>query len=255
LKIYCLVRMAERILAVCVLTLLFPEAEAFGADALQVEGDGAAVVVFEAGLGDTGSVWSAVQPRVAEHCARSVSYARSGYGFFSHAQGPRDAEHVVAELRERLSAVGLAPPYVLVGHSLGGLYMQYFARRHPAEVKGLLLVDSTHWEQLQRLHQALPGTYRALKTASYLMHGIARREFADSAAAGAQVAALPPAAGIPTIVLSSTEAALGETLQREIAAVHATRRHEFVAGSGHYIQRDQPQAVIAAARELAGCGS
>jgi fructose 1,6-bisphosphatase len=67
---------------------------------------------------------------------------------------------------------------------------------------------------------------------------------------------------VPTIVLSSTRAATGETaafrelaarLQDEIAAAHATQRHTFVAESGHYIQRDQPQAVIRAARELAGC--
>ena len=68
--------------------------------------------------------------------------------------------------------------------------------------------------------------------------------------------------GVRTIVLSSTKAAPGESkafrdlhddLQREIAARHGAERHEFIAGSGHYIQKDKPQVVIAAARELAGC--
>jgi pimeloyl-ACP methyl ester carboxylesterase len=94
------------------------------------------------------------------------------------------------------------------------------------------------------------------------MNPIMRREMADSRTAGAQVAALVAPQSVPTIVLSSTRAALGENadfraleadLQREIAAAYATRRQEFVADSGHYIQRDQPRAVIGAARELAGC--
>jgi pimeloyl-ACP methyl ester carboxylesterase len=101
-----------------------------------------------------------------------------------------------------------------------------------------------------------------MKTVSFVMGGIVRRELLDSPAAGDEVAALPPAAGVPTIVLSSTRAAMGESpafrslqaqLQDEIAASYATRRHQRVADSGHYIQRDQPRAVIAAARELAEC--
>ncbi len=54
---------------------------------------------------------------------------------------------IVSELRTELDRRNIRPPYVLVGHSLGGLYMQYFARNYPSEVSGLLLVDSTHWDQ------------------------------------------------------------------------------------------------------------
>jgi pimeloyl-ACP methyl ester carboxylesterase len=229
---------------------------------LHTEGKGPVTVVFEAGLGDQGKVWSSVQSSVARSCARTVSYTRSGYGSGSSAEGPRDAEHIVAELRQRLAESGMAPPYVLVGHSLGGLYMQYFARRYPSDVQGMVLVDSTHWDQLDRIKVAAPGTYRMIKTASYLMSGTMRREFADIPSAGAEVKALPRAQNVPTIVLSSTRAAMGETaafrtlaaqLQNEIAAASAVRRHDFVVDSGHYIQNDQPQAVISAARELAGC--
>ena len=103
-----------------------------------------------------------------------------------------------------------------------------------------------------------------IKVSSLLMNPIMRREMADSRIAGAQVAALASPESVPAIVLSSTRAAMGETaefrglqadLQREIAAAYATRRQVFVPDSGHYIQRDQPQAVIGAARELAGCNT
>jgi pimeloyl-ACP methyl ester carboxylesterase len=199
---------------------------------------------------------------VARSCAKTISYTRSGYGVRHSADGPRDAEHIVSELRQRLAAFGMPPPYILVGHSSGGLYMQYFARRYPTAVQGLLLVDSTHWNQLERVKSAAPGMYRMMMAASFLMSDIVRRELADIPATGAEVRALPRAQNVPTIVLSSTRAAMGETpayrelaaqLQNEIVAVSATQRHEFVIDSGHYIQRDQPQAVINAARELARC--
>jgi pimeloyl-ACP methyl ester carboxylesterase len=229
---------------------------------LHTEGTGSVTVVFEAGLGDTGSVWRSVQSSVAESCAKTVSYSRLGYDRGRRVEGTRDAEHIVAELRLRLAASGVLPPYVLVGHSLGGLYMQYFARRYPTDVQGLVLVDSTHWDQFDRIKAVTPSTYRMMNAVTFLTGGIVRREFVGIPFAGAEVSALPLTNSVPTIVLSSTRAATGETpafralaaqLQNEIAAGFAARRHEFVIGSDHYVQRDKPQAVINAARELAGC--
>jgi pimeloyl-ACP methyl ester carboxylesterase len=149
-----------------------------------------------------------------------------------------------------------------VGHSLGGLYVQYFARNYPQEVSGVLLVDPTHPRQLERLKTEAPGAYRTLKTASLLMSPIMKRELADSEVAGEQVLASPAWADMPVVVLSSTRASLGELpsfrtletrLQDEIAASIPSARHERVQGSGHYIQRDRPEVVIRVARQLAGC--
>lgn len=230
---------------------------------MHTEGSGPVTVVFESGLGDSGQVWSPVQSSVADNCARTVSYTRRGYGLGSSpVYGQRDAERIVAELRMRLAESGLSPPYVLVGHSLGGLYMQYFARRYPLEVQGLVLVDSMHRDQIGRVKAAKPGVYRMMNVVTIVMGGAMRREFTGIPATAAEIEALPLPDEVPTIVLSSTRAAAGEQpdfrallaqLQNELADSYAVRRHEFVANSGHYIQRDQPQAVINAARELAGC--
>lgn len=227
------------------------------------EGSGPVTVVFESGLGDTGQVWRAVQSSVADNCARTVSYTRRGYGLGgSPVYGQRDAEHIVAELRMRLAESGLSPPYVLVGHSLGGLYMQYFARRYPMEVQGLVLVDSMHRDQLNRVKAVTPGVYRMMNVVTIVMGGAMRREFTGIPSTAVEIEALPKADEVPTIVLSSTRPASGEKpdfrgllarLQIELADTYAAHRHEFIANSGHYIQRDQPQAVINAARELAGC--
>lgn len=229
---------------------------------VRITGSGAATVVFESGLGDTLQVWQRVQDAVARDCARTLSYNRTGYPGSRGVMATRDAATVVAELRAELVGRGLAPPYVLVGHSLGGLYMQYYARNYPEEVAGLLLVDSTHHDQLARMRAQVPAMYGTVRAVSLVMIGPMRREFADSTLAGEQVRASPLPAGTPTIVLSSTRAAPGETpafralmrrLQDDIAAEFGARRHTFPLASGHYIQRDRPQAVIDAARELAGC--
>jgi len=225
---------------------------------VRIEGQGAITVVFEAGLGDTLDVWSRVQPEVARDGVRTFAYNRAGYPGSTTSEEPRDAATIVNELRDELRRQGLAPPYLLVGHSLGGLYMQYYVRTFPQEVKGLVLVDATQWDQLRQIHQEAPFMYGMLRTVSQLMHGPMRREFADSELAGQQVAA-SPAPSVPTIVLSSSRAAPGETpafrqlqrrLQDDIAREYKAVRHGFPLASGHYIQRDRPQDVIEAIRQL-----
>lgn len=239
---------------------------------MRIEGSGARTVIFEAGLGDTLSVWDAVQPRVAAGCARTVSYDRAGYAGSDPAETPRDAANIVAELRAALARRNILPPYVLVGHSLGGLYMQYFARNYPREVAGLVLVDSSYWNQRLPLVPSAaaadppgdPPPARGSRMVVVFMPWIMRREIMGSSAAGAEVRASPPADEVPTIVLSSTRRLQGETaaaaaretrFQDDIVREFPGSQHLRVPRSGHYIQRDRPDVVIAAARKLAGCGT
>jgi pimeloyl-ACP methyl ester carboxylesterase len=232
---------------------------------VRLEGHGPLTVILEAGLGDTMNVWKDIQPRIAAECTRTLSYNRAGYEGSDPATGPRDSATIVAELRAELKRRNIDPPYVLVGHSLGGLYMQYFARNYPKEVAGLLLVDSTHWHQglVEGSGNSPYATPYTGRTAVRLfMPWIMRRELNDSGAAGQQVHSSPKAEDIPTIVLSSTRAPTGETpasraleadMQDEIAADFPGAKHVRVTDSGHYIQRDQPEIVVEAARRLAGC--
>jgi pimeloyl-ACP methyl ester carboxylesterase len=229
---------------------------------VRLEGKGRAAVILESGLGDTLDVWSKVQPLIAAGCARTLAYNRAGYLGSDPSDGPRDSATIVDELRAELRRQNLKPPYVLVGHSLGGLYMQYFARNFPQEVAGLVLVDSTHWEQSLEMGNQANTPYNTRTAVTLFMPWIMRREINDSVAAGKEVQESPQADGIPTIVLSSTRGPVGETpsarataarLQDEIAAAFPGARHLRVDDSGHYIQRDRPEAVVEAARELAGC--
>jgi pimeloyl-ACP methyl ester carboxylesterase len=241
---------------------------------MRIEGGGPRTVVFESGLGDTLGIWSSVQPEIAAGCARTVSYDRAGYGDSDPPRTTRDAAHIVAELRTALRQRNILPPYVLVGHSIGGLYMQYFARNYPREVAGLVLVDSSSWNQRLPLVPTVPALQAAdpmgdsppadsSREVVLFMPWIMRLEIMGSADAGAQVHASPAPAAVPTIVLSSTRRLRGETaaaearetrLQDELAQEFPGSEHVRVAASGHYIQRDRPDVVIAAVRKLAGCG-
>lgn len=97
-------------------------------------------IVFENGLRATVDGWDKVIDSLAPE-ASIFAYNRPGYGNSEKTDTPRDGGTVVEELRQALKQKGLAPPYILVGHSLGGLYMQLFAKRYPQEVRGLVLVD------------------------------------------------------------------------------------------------------------------
>jgi pimeloyl-ACP methyl ester carboxylesterase len=107
------------------------------------------VVVFEGGSRSTIDKWGTVPEQIAME-ASVFAYNRPGYGNSEVAATPRDGRTIVEELRAILRHKGLKPPYVLVGHSLGGLYMQLFARTYPDEVKALVLVDSLYPRMIKK---------------------------------------------------------------------------------------------------------
>jgi pimeloyl-ACP methyl ester carboxylesterase len=117
---------------------------------LDCEGAGQPAVVLDAGLGDSFAAWALVQPKVAEF-TRVCSYDRPGFGWSEEANVPRDSQHVARQLHELLVDAGIAGPYLLVGHSFGGLNQLVFHSLYPNEVVGIVLVDSSHPDQLSLL--------------------------------------------------------------------------------------------------------
>lgn len=98
-------------------------------------------VVLESGLGGGSFAWAWVQPQVARF-ARIVAYDRAGLGWSQAADDPRDADAVAEQLHALLVQIHAPRPYLLVGHSLGGLFVLRFAQRYRDEVGGLVLVDA-----------------------------------------------------------------------------------------------------------------
>ncbi|HLV11713.1 MAG TPA: alpha/beta hydrolase [Trueperaceae bacterium] len=113
-------------------------------------GEGSPTVVLEAGLGDGSIGFRSLQSRVAGF-TRVCAYDRAGYGWSDPADDGRDLAAVVADLEALLSGAGEPGPYVLAGHSFGGLVAVAFAHVRPQDVAGVVLIDSSHPEQMAAL--------------------------------------------------------------------------------------------------------
>ena len=216
---------------------------------------GGVPVVFENGLGGQMTWWRDVLAELARDTT-TLAYNRPGYGQSSPTDMPRDGQHVVEELRALLRAQHLNPPYVLVGHSLGGLYMQLFARRYPQETLALVLVDSTHPRQLdgegalEKRALIVRGLLRVVAT------GTAREELRLLPDTGQQVLALPAPPDTPVFVLSaakplaehSAAADDANAKRRDIARLYPSAQQVWV-DSGHAMPLEKPDAIVAAVRQ------
>jgi pimeloyl-ACP methyl ester carboxylesterase len=112
-------------------------------------GVGSPTVILEAGLAGASAIWGWVQPEVARS-TRVCAYDRAGVGWSDPGPEPRDTRQIAHELHTLLDNAGIASPYVLVGHSYGGLYVRAYADQYPNTVAGMVLVDSSHPDQWTR---------------------------------------------------------------------------------------------------------
>ena len=119
-------------------------------------GEGGPTVILEALSGGFSSYWAWVQPEVAKQ-TRVCAYDRAGFGWSEPDSEPESPERNAQNLHALLTNAGIAGPYVLVGHSKGGLYVRQYAEMYPQEVAGLVLLDSSHPDQFERHPDWLKG--------------------------------------------------------------------------------------------------
>ena len=110
------------------------------------EGSGTPAVVLDAGIAASSLSWSRVQPQLALF-TRACSYDRAGLAWSETSGSTRTMPAMVDELRALLDGIGVEPPFVLVGHSFGGMVVRAFARAYPHDVAGIVLVDTLHPEE------------------------------------------------------------------------------------------------------------
>jgi len=213
-------------------------------------GSGGSTVVFEAGLGRDWTTWDAVASDVAKH-ARVFAYSRQGYGASGPLTTSRTPSLIVEELRSLLSSQGYAPPYLLVGHSNGGGYVELFAKTHPAEVTGVIMVDPRHRDFLT-----------ACEAANLDICGLTEDELADQsstvdaeyrayATLPDEMRAVGPFGNYPVRVLtaesvvgSGTRVKLWRSLHAQLAAEAADGLQITVTGAGHGIPDERPEAIV-----------
>ena len=232
---------------------------------LDCTGSGGPTVVLEGGIA---SDWAAVQPAVAG-LTRVCSYDRpDSPGSRSDPTPQRTAQEVVDDLRALLTAAGEPGPYVLVGHSLGGLYVQLYAYQHADEVAGLVLVDPTPEEFSARLGDlaAALGTPVPAAPAAPVVPGPDEVSFTQMRQARAAGMLRP----MPLVVLSHGRAAeagerppgwpvaeeerIWRELHAEISRLVPNGRQVVAEASGHDIHQEQPDLVVEAILDVAAAG-
>jgi pimeloyl-ACP methyl ester carboxylesterase len=122
-------------------------------------GRGSPSVILDAGEGETMYTWRKVQPAIAK-VTRVCSFDRAGMGFSGGGPLPRDANAMVTDLHALLGNAHISPPYVLVGHSIAGLYALLYADRYLPDLAGMVLIDPSFPNQTHALHVASPTMAR-----------------------------------------------------------------------------------------------
>jgi pimeloyl-ACP methyl ester carboxylesterase len=112
-------------------------------------GEGTPTVVLVSGLGDDWTTWGSVLQDVAA-MTRVCAYDRAGLGWSAASPAARTSRNIAAELEATLNAAGEKGPYILVGHSIGGLHIREYQAQHPDKVAGMLFLDSAYPGQTKR---------------------------------------------------------------------------------------------------------
>jgi pimeloyl-ACP methyl ester carboxylesterase len=223
------------------------------------------VVVFETGLADSLDVWLPLFRTMSEYTT-VVAYSRAGFGRSDAGAPDHSVPHAAAELHELLRRLPVKPPYILVARSYGSLIARLYTSLYPADVAGIVLVDGTHEQQVQRfgtIDSTYPRQFRAYYD-SVLAPGPEAAEIRETVRIQAEgtVPGLTPLPDIPIATLTSMrsdESALyvnGTARGHEVwRALHDEwfRRsrngmHIETTRSGHGIQDDEPELVAMAIR-------
>lgn len=251
---------------------------------LTCRGSGSPTVLLEAGAGNNGQIWDqlalpsgsddeAVLPAVATF-TRVCTYDRPGTMLDdSHLSrsdpvpGPRTVDAMVADLHALIAAAGLPTPLVLVGHSFGGFIIRLYALTYPAEVAGLVFVDSAHEDYYQGLEALLtPEQWTMAFEPPPATDDAPPFEAIDSLSSAEQIVDAQTSGSmpvVPAVVLThggdfpfpdgfpveAIERVWTSAQERLAALIPGTPL--IVAGdSSHYIQLDQPDLVVAAIRDV-----
>jgi pimeloyl-ACP methyl ester carboxylesterase len=129
---------------------------------MHTEGQGSPTVILDAGAGGIGLGWELIRPSIAK-VTRVVTYDRAGLGWSDPSPKPRRADVMAEELHTLLHNAKIEGKYILVGHSLGGPVLRQFAAKYPAEVAGLVMVDSAHEQQMKHFPEAMVKMANSMK--------------------------------------------------------------------------------------------
>lgn len=225
-------------------------------------GTGSPPVIIVAGLEKSGYFYSNLQRKVAE-TTLVCTYDRPGTGVSDRPSRDRSrtSQDATDELYELLDVIGVQGPYVLVGHSIAGFQLRLFADQHPEEVLGMVLIDSSHEDQLARMADVVPEIFKQYE--SYFEGR--NSEYLDVVASEPQIAAIDSDLGdLPLIVLTHDPGSpeyqdefekLWTELQIDLAGLSTNSTHIIVERTSHETivnVRTTINAVIQLVEDLRG---
>lgn len=262
---------------------LLDESVDIGSHSLYIHciGTGRPTVVIDTGVGETYESWESVTEPISRQ-TRVCVYDRAGYGRSEPGPMPRNSRRAADELHLLLEKSGEDGPFLLIGHSLGGLNMQVYAYSHPEKVVGLVLLDPSplSWmtgEGFPELRELFNQASLAQREAAEAMkassdpEAIAVAAFMDATASeleeffkrtADEVAAIESFGKLPLIVIGATEPDPGfgedgpafrqfwNDESQALARKSASGQFILAEGSSHHIHLDAPQLVIDAVLEL-----
>ncbi|MNY85824.1 haloalkane dehalogenase [compost metagenome] len=212
-------------------------------------------VIFENGRLDEHTVWSAVQPVIAQ-TTQTLSYDRADIGQSDPGTGSYDAISQAQELHALLQEANIAAPYVLVTHSHGSSITRVFADLYPTEVVGVAFIDAAHEDQEALITDTMPQALQDVYKSQFVKEGGYAAVLTGLAQAGATVVN-DPFRTIPIAVVSADDHRLGPVVEATWAALQAEivtwsnfSTHTVATGSYHFVMIDQPQVVIDAIESL-----
>jgi pimeloyl-ACP methyl ester carboxylesterase len=209
------------------------------------------LLVLLPGLGNDMQAWPATFLQALNRFAGVLTYDRRGYGRSAPLRpAPVTAQAAAADLHRLLEHLGISQPVVLVGHSLGGLYAQYFARHYASQVVAVVLIDAASpFEPLADPRFQTRATLEPGATDYWENAGVETSIL--------QTRQSPPFPPIPLLVLTATDHSSPQAFEQEwrhiqaqTAAQSPLGRQVMAQGSGHYIHNDQPELVIDQIRQL-----
>lgn len=210
---------------------------------IHCEGTGSPTVLLESGLGSDSHAWPSVFPAIAED-TRTCKYDRAGLGESAGRPGySASAGSMAGEGHRLLEAAGLAGPFVVAGHSYGGMIARILANTYPKDVAGLVLVDASSGHQFE-------GEWLAGDSPWY-----DRGTTIDREASAAELASIKSLGSIPVIVLTQGQMsgdfeASWSRFQDELATLSSNSLHMVARNSGHSIQDDAADLVNASIRAV-----
>ena len=238
-------------------------------------GENKPTIIVDVGIAASSASWYKIAKELSKN-TRICLYDRAGYGWSDSGRGERTTATIVHELKLLVKRAEIPGPYIMVGHSFGGFTARYFAAKFPEDVAGLVLVDSSHPEQIYRLSALdnqgkkplitgrdanAPADFSEFERKWYFLNSSRKATFAQMAElkyfkqSAYQVKHSGPLKDIPIAVLSRGISQLPELngvslenewqdMQKDLLNLSKNSWHSIIVNSGHNIHEEAPAKII-----------